>query len=89
MTNKYDKVLYVGVTNNLVRRVYEHKNKLFKGFSSKYNISKLIYFEDYKDINRAIEREKQIKGWLRKRKLELIESFNSEYKDLFNQILQK
>ncbi|MFC1598693.1 GIY-YIG nuclease family protein [Patescibacteria group bacterium] len=86
MTNKYDKVLYVGVTNNLVRRVYEHKNKLFKGFTCRYNVSKLVFFEDYHDINQDIEREKQIKGWLRKRKIELIESFNPEYNDLYDQI---
>jgi putative endonuclease len=88
MTNKYDKVLYVGVTNDLVRRVYEHKNKFLKGFTSRYNVTKLIYFEDYEDINQAIDREKQIKGWLRRTKIELIEEFNPEYKDLYNEILR-
>lgn len=88
MTNKYDKVLYVGVTNDLVRRVYEHKNKFLKGFTSRYNVTKLIYFEDYEDINQAIDREKQIKGWLRRKKIELIEEFNPEYKDLYNEILR-
>ena len=88
MTNKYDKVLYVGVTNNLGRRVYEHKNKLLKGFTSRYNVTKLVYFEDYYDIHEAIAREKQIKGLLRKKKLDLIKSINPDFKDLNEQILQ-
>lgn len=81
MTNK-SKTLYTGVTNNLQRRVYEHKHKLIKGFTSKYNITKLVYYEEYNDINDAISREKQIKGWSRKKKIELIESVNPEWKDL-------
>ena len=72
MTNKYDKVLYVGVTNDLARRAYEHKNKLLKSFTSRYNVTKLIYFEDFCDINQAIAREKQIKGWSRSKKEKLI-----------------
>jgi putative endonuclease len=88
MTNKYDKVLYVGVTNNLARRVYEHKNKLLKSFTSNYNVTKLVYFENYYDIQQAIAREKQIKGWLRKKKIELIKSINPEFKNLYEQILQ-
>lgn len=81
MTNK-SKTLYTGVTNDLQRRVYEHKHKLIKGFTSKYNITKLVYYEKYNDINDAIRREKQIKGWSRKKKIELIESVNPEWKDL-------
>ncbi|RJP59456.1 MAG: GIY-YIG nuclease family protein [Ignavibacteriales bacterium] len=81
MTNK-SRTLYTGVTNDLNRRVYEHKQKLIKGFTSKYNITKLVYYEEYNDINDAIRREKQIKGWSRKKKIELIESINPEWKDL-------
>lgn len=81
MTNK-SKTLYVGVTNNLQRRVYEHKNKIIQGFTSKYNITKVVYFEVFNDIESAIKREKQIKGWLRKKKIELIESMNPEWNDL-------
>ena len=81
MTNK-SKTLYVGVTNNLQRRVYEHKNKMIRGFTSKYNITKVVYFEVFNDIESAIKREKQIKGWLRKKKIELIETMNPEWNDL-------
>ncbi|MGK9369500.1 GIY-YIG nuclease family protein [Melioribacter sp. Ez-97] len=81
MTNK-SKTLYTGVTNNLIRRVYEHKNKLISGFTSKYNITKLIYYEEFNDVKKAIKREKQIKGWLRKKKIELIEKENPEWEDL-------
>jgi putative endonuclease len=81
MTNK-SKTLYVGATNNLQRRVYEHKNKMIQGFTSKYNITKVVYFEVFNDIESAIRREKQIKGWLRKKKIELIESMNPEWNDL-------
>ena len=81
MTNS-SKTLYKGVTNNLNRRVYEHKNKLIQGFTAKYNITKLVCFEIFNDINQAIAREKQIKGWLRKKKINLIESVNPEWDDL-------
>jgi putative endonuclease len=81
MTNK-SKTLYVGVTNNLQRRVYEHKNKMIRGFTSKYNITKVVFFEVFNDIESAIRREKQIKGWLRKKKIDLIESMNPEWNDL-------
>ncbi len=81
MTNK-SKTLYTGMTNNLNRRVYEHKNKLIEGFTKKYNIDKLIYFELFNNPKDAIRREKQIKGWIRKKKIELIESMNPEWKDL-------
>ncbi len=81
LTNK-SKTLYSGVTNNLERRVYEHKHKLIPGFTSKYNITKLVYYEETDNINVAIAREKQIKGWLRAKKIALIESENPEWKDL-------
>ena len=74
--------LYTGVTNNLERRIYEHKHHLVNGFTNKYNIDKLVYFEETNDINAAISREKQIKGWLRKKKIALIESLNPGWKDL-------
>ena len=81
MTNK-SKTLYTGVTNNLERRVFEHKNKLVKGFTSKYNITQLVNFEEYQDIRCAIEREKIIKGWLRAKKIALIETLNPFWLDL-------
>jgi len=81
MTNK-SRTLYTGVTNNLMRRVHEHKNKLVPGFTSKYNIKLLVYFESTSDVNEAILREKHIKGWLRAKKIKLIESMNPEWKDL-------
>ena len=82
MCNWNNKVLYTGITNNLERRIYEHKNKLVKGFTEKYNINKLVYFEHTEDVNSAIAREKQIKGWTRKKKNDLIESTNPRWKDL-------
>ena len=81
MTNK-SRTLYTGVTNNLIRRVHEHKNKLVPGFTSKYNIQFLVYYEAGNDINAAIAREKQIKGWLRSKKIALIDSMNPQWKDL-------
>jgi putative endonuclease len=81
MTNN-SKTLYTGMTNDLTRRVYEHKQKLTPGFTQKYNITKLVYFEETSDVNAAISREKQIKGWLREKKITLIELMNPEWKDL-------
>lgn len=74
--------LYIGVTNNLLRRVYEHKNKLIDGFSKRYNCTKLVYFEEYKNVNEAIEREKMIKKWRREKKEDLIRYMNIHWKDL-------
>ena len=82
MMNSRHTTLYTGVTNNLERRVYEHKNKIFKGFTSQYNLDKLVYYEDFHEITDAIVREKQIKGWVRKKKDELILKMNPELKDL-------
>lgn len=75
--------LYIGVTNDLIRRVYEHKHKLNKGFSSEYNISKLVYFETYSYIDEAIAREKQLKKWNRNWKLRLVEENNPNWRDLY------
>ena len=86
MTNYKNTVLYTGVTNNLKKRVYEHKNKLIEGFTKRYNIVKLIYYEVYEDIRYAIEREKQIKKGSRKRKEILINSINKEWRDLYEEI---
>jgi putative endonuclease len=80
-TNK-SRTLYTGVTNDLERRVYEHKQKLIPGFTTRHNISRLVYFEATEDIRAAIEREKQIKGWLRQKEIALIESMNPEWEDL-------
>jgi putative endonuclease len=74
--------LYIGVTNDIARRVYEHKQKLVAGFTSKYNITQLVYFEQTNDVQTALAREKQIKGWLRKKKIALIESVNPKWMDL-------
>ncbi|MBU1101970.1 MAG: GIY-YIG nuclease family protein [Bacteroidetes bacterium] len=81
MTNN-SKTLYIGMTNNLERRVYEHKNSLVKGFTSKYKITKLVYYEMTNDVNTALNREKQLKNWRREWKINLIESLNPEWKDL-------
>jgi putative endonuclease len=81
LTNWSNKVLYTGVTNNLERRIYEHKNKLVSGFTEKYNVTKLVYFDSSSDVKAAIAREKQIKGWTRQKKIDLIESMNPEWKD--------
>jgi len=85
LTNKSNKVLYTGVTNDLVRRMYEHKNKLITGFTEKYNVNKLVYFDQTSDVNSAIGREKQIKGWTRQKKMELINSINPKWIDLTEQ----
>lgn len=82
LTNWSNKVLYIGVTNNLERRLYEHKNKLVKGFTEKYNINKLVYFDSTTDVRTAIEREKQIKGWTRHKKNDLVEMINPQWNDL-------
>ena len=82
MTNKSNTVLYIGMTNDIKRRVYEHKNKLIEGFTAKYNINKLVYFESTNDVNSAIEREKVLKKWARIKKINLIEMQNSAWQDL-------
>lgn len=81
MTGRSD-TLYTGVTNNLERRVYEHKHGLVEGFTKKYNLTTLVYYETTDDVRSAIAREKQIKGWLRSKKIALIESTNPQWRDL-------
>jgi putative endonuclease len=83
MTNKSNTVIYTGVTSNLVKRVYEHKEKLIEGFTKKYNVSKLVYYEVFEGMENAILREKQIKAGSRKKKFELINSMNKGWKDLY------
>jgi len=82
MMNKWNTVSYVGMTNSLERRVYEHKNHLVKGFTSRYNITKLVYYEEYDNAYDAICREKEIKKWSRKKKVALIKTINPDFKDL-------
>lgn len=82
LTNWNNKVLYVGVTNNLARRVFEHKSKVTKGFTQKYNLHKLVYFEETTDVAAAITREKEIKKWRREKKNNLVSSINPEWRDL-------
>jgi len=84
LTNKNNKVLYVGVTGNLSKRIYEHKNKLVKGFTEKYNADKLVYFEQTENIQSALAKEKQLKNWHRQWKINLINSKNPNWNDLGN-----
>ena len=86
MANKTKGVLYTGVTNDLKRRVYEHKQKLVEGFTKKYNIGKLVYYEVCEDIESAILREKEIKGGSRQKKIQLIKSMNKEWCDLYEKL---
>ena len=87
MTNKVNTVFYVGVTNNLLRRIYEHKQKYIQGFTEKYNIIKLVYYEVFDDISFAILCEKQLKRWHREWKVNLIKSQNPEMRDLYEELL--
>jgi len=82
LTNKSNKVLYIGITNNLERRMYEHKNKMIDGFTKRYNLTKLVHFEETSDVRSVIEREKKLKNWHRDWKIKLINDFNLEWKDL-------
>jgi len=86
MTNAHNTVLYTGVTNNLARRVYEHKNGLGSKFVKKYNVYKLVYYEIGNGVNEAIAREKQIKGGSRKKKIDLVNNMNPQWKDLYEEI---
>ena len=87
MTNFSNTVIYIGVTNDIIRRVYEHKNKLMKGFTDKYNVNKLVYFESFSDVREAIAREKQIKAGSRQQKIRLITKENPEFNDLYPTII--
>ena len=86
MTNKRNATLYTGVTSDLKRRVYEHREKLADGFTKKYNITKLVYYETFEDIENAILREKQIKNGSRQKKNELVNSMNREWRDLYDEL---
>ena len=86
VTNRHNTVLYTGVTNDLRRRVYEHKARLIDGFTKKYNIAKLVYYEIFDDIENAILREKQIKGGSRERKIRLINNMNGTWEDLYEEL---
>jgi putative endonuclease len=84
MANQNNGTLYVGVTSNLIKRVYEHRNSLVEGFTKKYGLKKLVYFEVFEDISSAIEREKQLKAGNRKKKIILIEANNASWSDLYS-----
>jgi len=86
ITNKVNTSVYVGVTNDLVRRIWEHKNKIIKGFTSKYNLNKLVYYEIYDDEISAITREKRLKQYNREWKNDLINKFNPNWRDLYDEI---
>jgi putative endonuclease len=86
MTNKNNTVLYTGITNDLKRRAYEHKEKLAEGFTKQYNITKLVYYEVFQDSYHAIQREKKIKGGSREKKIELVNTINSQWKDLYDEL---
>lgn len=87
LTNQYNTVLYTGVTSNLIKRIYEHENKVVAGFTKKYNVNKIVYYEIFEDPLNAIKREKTIKNLVRSKKIALIVNFNPEYKALNEEIL--
>jgi putative endonuclease len=88
LANKKNGTIYIGVTSDLIKRIWEHKQKLVPGFTQKYNIDKLVYCEEHNDVNLAIQREKQIKKWNRSWKIKIIKKQNPEWKDLYNDIIQ-
>ena len=87
MASKRNGTLYIGVTNDLIRRAYDHKNDLVEGFTKRYGVHTLVYFEQATDINSAIQREKTIKRWKRRWKIELIEQANPEWNDLYDELI--
>jgi len=87
LASKRNGTLYIGVSNDLIKRVYEHKNDFVPGFTSKYGVHRLVYYEQTDDARSAIEREKQLKKWNRKWKLELIEKTNPNWKDLYDELI--
>lgn len=87
LASRINGTLYIGVTNNLIRRVWEHKHNLMKGFTEKYGVHELVYYEQYQDINEAILKEKQMKKWKRYWKIKLINKFNPKWEDLYNSII--
>lgn len=88
MASERNGTLYIGVTSHLVKRIWEHKEEVVEGFSKKYGTKMLVYYESHESVEAAITREKQLKKWYRKWKLELIESLNPDWKDLYEQIIQ-
>ncbi|WP_277656800.1 GIY-YIG nuclease family protein [Seleniivibrio woodruffii] len=88
LSNKNNDVLYVGVTSDIVKRIWEHKNKVTDGFTSRYNVTKLVYYECYNNIETPIVRENQIKGGSRKKKIDLVESVNKDWIDLYPDIIK-
>ncbi len=86
LANKKNGTLYTGVTSDLIKRVYQHKAKIYGGFSAKYNVNRLVYFEIYEDINQAILRETRVKGWRRVWKIALIEKENPDWQDVYNSL---
>ena len=86
MTNKYNKVLYTGVTNDLKKRTWQHREKLVEGFTKRYNVTKLVYYEVLDNVRAAIAREKQLKGGSRQKKIDLINSMNSGWRDLYDDL---
>ncbi len=87
LTTKNNKMLYIGVTNNLLRRVYEHKQGMVEGFTKRFHVKKLVYYEQYDSIQKAIQREKILKEWNRSWKERLINSFNPSWRDLYEEIV--
>ena len=87
LASKRNGILYIGITNNLMNRVYQHKQGMVKGFTKKYHVDKLVYYEETNNVNSAISREKQMKKWKRNWKISLIERTNPEWKDLYNNLL--
>ena len=87
MASRKNGTIYIGVTSDLIRRVYEHKQELIDGFTKKYNVKMLVYYEIFEDVTEAIKREKELKGWRRNKKLMLIEKDNKEWKDLYASLL--
>lgn len=87
LTNKLNTVLYVGVTQDLLKRVWQHREKLVEGFTKKYNLNKLVYYEQYESILEAVAREKQMKGGSRAKKLEIIDKYNPTWEDLYENLI--
>lgn len=87
LTNKTNSVMYIGVTNDLSRRIYEHKSKIIEGFTKRYNVNKLVYVEEYSDVNDALAREKQLKRWVRFKKNALVETINPNWNDWSDSIV--
>ena len=89
LSNQTNSVLYVGVTSDLLRRLYEHRNHLVEGFTDKYNVTKLLYYEGFALVEDAIQREKQLKGWRRNKKFDLIKTLNPELVDLYDSLMKE